>query len=165
MKNMKMKNMKMMLTAGVLLFQSVVSVYAAEGEQIRTGTPGSLKCEGAVSIPFEPGAVLFSDRRLTLSVCPDALKGMRFLRVPVDGVKTVTCDRAGTVWVLTASTKKGITQAEVLKKQGFKLVDLPEFRLFPGEAVAVYQKDCAAGEKITFSRWALPLLFEPLVLG
>ncbi len=140
--------------------QDAGPVPSAECETLRTGTPGALKCEGAVADVFKVGAVLFADRKYTVAECPAALQGMSLLRVPVDGKKTLTCVREGRVWVLTPSLerKKDVSQAEALLKQGFKPVALPEFLLFTGDPVTLYQKDCAAGEAITFGRWALPLM-------
>ena len=133
---------------------------AVAGEPLRTGTPGGLECAGVTADAMKVGAVVFSDRKYTVVESPEALQGMSLLRVPADGSKTLTCTRAGTVWMLTPppERKKNISQAKALLKQGFKPVALPEFLLFTGDFVTLYQKDCAAGETITFGRWALPLM-------
>jgi len=137
-------------------------VPAVDGEPLRIEKPGALKCEGATAAEFHVGAVLFADRKYTVAGCPAALQGMSHLRVPVDGKKNITCTRAGTVWVLTPAPGRNpdptISQTATLLEQGFKPVELPEFRLFGGDSVTLYQKDCAVGETITFGRWALPLM-------
>lgn len=134
----------------------------ANGEPLRKSSPGTLAAANAESLEFTPGVALFTDRGYVLSEAPGALKGARFLKVKMDGPKTLTCNRAGTVWLLTPTPERNRdSQTNALEKQGFKLAALPEVRLFnPASAAnhcSLYQKDCKAGETIKFGKWATPL--------
>ncbi len=134
----------------------------AEGEPLRKTTPGTLAAASAETPEFTPGATLFTDRGYVLAEAPEELKGARFLKVAMNDAKTVTCKRAGTVWLLTPTPERNRdSQTAALEKQGFKLAALPEVRLFNPSAAAnhcsLYQKDCKAGETIRFGKWATPL--------
>jgi len=133
-----------------------------DGEPLRNSTPGKLRAEGFKPEPLSVGALLFADRKYALAELPDALRGAQFLRIPMDGTKTLTCDRAGTVWFLTPATERNKdSQTKTLLNQGFKKVALTEIRLFnhtsTGNFCTLYQKDCAAGDTITIGKWAVPL--------
>jgi len=80
----------------------------------------------------------------------------------MNGKKTLTCQRAGTVWFLTPAPERNKdSQTKTLLNQGFKKIALPEIRLFnpssTGNLCTLYQKDCAAGDTITIGKWAVPL--------
>jgi hypothetical protein len=55
------------------------------------------------------------------------------------------------------------TAAQALMDQGFEKVALPEIPLFnptsPANYCTLLQKDCAVGEKISISKWAVPVFF------
>lgn len=107
--------------------------------------------------------MLFADRQYTAAELPAKLPGAAFLRVALDGTKTLTCDRAGTVWMLTPAPERNRdSQTKALLEQGFKKVALPEVRLFAPTSsrnfCTLYQKDCAAGERVTIGKWAVPVL-------
>lgn len=76
------------------------------------------------------------------------------LCVPVVGNKTLTCTRAGTVWVLTPSKEResDVSHTEALLKQGFKPAALREVRLLPSDFCTLYQKGCSLGETIAIGR-------------
>lgn len=137
----------------------------ADGEPLLKGPRGSLVADGAESRPLECGAKLFSDRDYALSECPAALSGARFLRVKMDGKKTLRCDRAGVVCFLTpvpARNKDSVSQA--LLAQGFKKALLPEVRLFAPSSTSnfctLYQKACREGETVAIGKWAVPLVLK-----
>ena len=94
---------------------------------------------------------------------PESLAGAHFLPVAIDGAKTLTCRRAGTVWFLTpAPGRNKDSQTEVMLQLGLKPVVGTELRLFSpastGNFCTLYQKDCAAGEAVAFGKWAVPVL-------
>lgn len=135
-----------------------------DGEKLRKETPGELTAEGAPLQALAVGEVLFADRGYTLSELPEALKGVRFLRVKMDGPKELRCSRAGTVYFLSPTPDRNKdSQTQTLLEQGFKKVALPEVRLFNPSSAAnfctLHQKDCAAGDTITLGKWAVPLVF------
>ncbi len=110
--------------------------------------------------PLVKGAKLFSDRTYTAEEVPAALKGAYLLPVAMNDNKTVTCERAGTVNFLTPAPSRNLdTQSQVLLDQGFEKVAIPEMHLFggPESYCTLYQKDCAAGETILITKWALPV--------
>jgi len=133
----------------------------ATGEPLRTKTPGTLASEGIQPQPFVPGVKLFSDRDYLAAEVPDALKAAHFLPLAMNGKKTLTCERAGTVYLLTPLPERNKdTQSQALTDQGFEKVALPEVRLFsgsPNNFCTLYQKDCAAGETIAVGKWAVPV--------
>lgn len=136
----------------------------ANGEPMRKTTPGTLACEGVEPVALTPGAKLFTDRAYVAAELPDALKGSHFLPIPLNGTKSLVCRRAGTVWFLTPTPDRNRdSQTRELTDQGFKMVALPEVPLFSPTSAAnyctLYQKDCAAGEKIRVGKWAVPVFF------
>ena len=135
----------------------------ADGEPLRTQKPGRLRGEGIRSESLIGGAVLFTDRKYTAAELPTKLPGAEFLCVGLDGNKTLICDRAGTVWMLTPAPERNRdSQTKALLEQGFKKVALPEVRLFDPKSArnfcTLYQKDCAVGETVTIGKWAVPVL-------
>lgn len=137
-------------------------VAPAGGIPLRTSTPGALSGAGVAPLPLVTGARLYADRNYVAGGLPATLQGMHFLPVAMDGVKTVTCGRAGTVWFLTpAPDRNRDSQTRALLDQGFAPVALPEVPLFlPDQAAnfcTLYQKDCAADEAITIGKWATPV--------
>jgi hypothetical protein len=137
-------------------------VRQVEGEPIRRGTPGAWVAGGVVAQPLAPGAKLFADRAYVLAELPESLAGAQFLPVAMDGTKTLTCRRAGTVWLLGPSPGRNKDSPhEALLRLGFKPVAGPEVRLFnpssAGNFCTLYQKDGAAGEQIAIGKWAVPV--------
>lgn len=137
----------------------------ADGKPLRTGTPGALAMAGAKSQLLEAGVKLFTDRNYVAADLPATLKPMHFLPIPMDGKKTLNCQRAGTVWFLTPAPERNRdSQSQTLLDQGFEKAALPELPLFNPQSAAnyctLYQKDCAAGETILCGKWAVPL-FRP----
>jgi len=135
---------------------------AVEGEPLHRQAPGRLTAAGVSALPLEVGAKLFADRNYTLAELPAPLRGAHFLPVAMNDTKTVTCSRAGTVWMLTpAPVRNKDSQTATLLAQGFRSVVGTEVRLFnPGSSgnfCTLYQKDCAAGEVLTIGKWALPV--------
>jgi hypothetical protein len=138
----------------------------ADGAPLAKGPAGALSWDGSATRPaFEPGATLFTDRAYTLAEVPPALKSARFLRIPLDGAKTLRCTRAGFVYFLTPVPERNRDSvSDALLKQGFKKVALPEVRLFdPSNErnfCTLYQKACAEGETVTVGKWAVPVFFN-----
>jgi hypothetical protein len=135
----------------------------ADGEDIRRKNPGSLSTTKFNAARFTTGATLFTDRSYTVDESLVALKDGSFLRIPLDGRKTLTCERAGTIWLLTPTPDRNKDSCSVeLTKQGFKKVRVPEVRLFNPVSTAnyctLYQKDCEQGETIAVGKWAVPLM-------
>jgi len=134
----------------------------ADGAPLVQEPRGSLAAEGLTSQPFAVGALLFSDRQYTAAECPGALAGALFLPLALEGTKTVRCDRAGVVYLLTplpGRNRDSVSQA--LLEQGFVKVALPEVRLFAPSSTknfcTLYQKACRAGETLSVGKWAVPL--------
>lgn len=139
-----------------------VTAAPVPGEPLRTGTPGTLGATGVSTAELAVGATLFSDRAYTLAELPEPLRGARFLAVAMNGEKTVTVARPGTVWMLTPSPGRNKdSQTGQLLRQGFRPVAGVEVRLFnpqsPANLCTLYQKDGAADEVFTFGKWALPV--------
>ena len=135
----------------------------ADGEALRKKTPGSLNAADFNADRFSRGARLFTDRNYVIEDDLPALAGARFLRIPLDGRKSLKCERAGTVWFLTPMPDRNKDScAAELTRQGFTKVAVPEVRLFNPRSTAnfctLYQKDCKPGEAIEVGKWAVPLL-------
>ncbi|MCA9124474.1 MAG: exo-alpha-sialidase [Planctomycetaceae bacterium] len=136
----------------------------ADGETLRRQKHGSLGTVEFRAEPLRRGAKLFTDRTYVLEDDLVALNGVSFLQIPLDGSKTLTCVRTGTVWLLTPTPDRNQDSCSVeLSKQGFKRVSVPEVRLFNPKSTAnfctLYQKDCELNETITVGKWAVPLFF------
>jgi len=136
-----------------------------DGQPMRKDPPGSLAADGVEADKFAAEALLFTDRKYTLSECPPALAGCRFLRVKLDGTKTLRCSRAGVVYFFTpAPARNRDSCSQALLDQGFQKVQLPEVRLFdPANShnfCTLYQKACKEGETVTIGKWAVPV-FRP----
>ena len=134
----------------------------ADGEALRRQNPGSLSTRDFKSLKFAKGETLITDRPYTAAESLSALEGASFLRVPLEGRKTVTCDRAGTIWFLTPHPDRNKDSCSgPLIEQGFRKVSVSEVRLFnpnsPANFCTLYQKSCDLGEKITVGKWAVPL--------
>lgn len=133
-----------------------------DGKPLRTNSPGTLTFVDVTPQPLVPGAGLFTDRAYIASEIPAPLKGAHFLKVAMNGQKTLKCSRAGTVFLLTPLPgRNGDSTAQQLMDQGFEKVALPEVPLFNPMAAqnfcTLFQKDCAVGEVILVGKWALPL--------
>jgi hypothetical protein len=136
----------------------------ADGTPMRTTSPGMLTSTEVKAQALVPGAKLFTDRVYTAAELPMALKNASFLPLTMNGQKTIQCDRAGTVFFLTPVLERNRdTAAQPLMDQGFEKVALPEIPLFnptsPANYCTLFQKDCAVGEKILISKWAVPVFF------
>lgn len=136
----------------------------ADGAPLAAGGAGLLAAEVLDLVAFKAGVTLFTDRSYTLAEVPDALKDARFLRVSMDGPKTLRCTRAGMVAVLTPLPERNSDSvSKALLEQGFQKVRLPEVRLFdpanPRNFCTLFQKRCAEGETVTFGKWGLPLFY------
>jgi hypothetical protein len=134
----------------------------ADGKPLRKSHPGTLSSVDIRSQPLVTGAKLFSDRDYVAAELPTALTSAHFLPVAMNGQKTITCVRKGTVFFLTPMFDRNRdTAAQSLMDQGFERVALPEVPLFhpgsPANYCTLFQKDCAAGEIILIGKWALPL--------
>lgn len=135
----------------------------ADGKPLRTDNPGTwATSETFPMVPFSSGVTVFTDRGYTTAEIPAALKDAAFVRMPLEREKSITCEQSGTVFFLTPdSDRNKDSQAEKLIAQGFEKVQQPEFLLFNptarGNLVTLYQKDCVAGEVVTFSQWAVPV--------
>ena len=136
----------------------------ADGVPLINAPAGTLAREASEALPLKTGATLFTDRTYTCAEIPDALKGARFLRVPLDSNKAARCTRAGMVYLLTPAPNRNKDSAsQALTDQGFKKVRLPEVRLFapsnPANFCTLYQKNCAEGDTVAFGKWAVPVFF------
>lgn len=133
-----------------------------EGQAFRKQQPGVLSHAGLTPQSFQVGVKLFSDRAYLAAEIPAELSKAQFLPVAMDGSKTLHCDRAGTVWMLTPKPQRNRdSQSAALQEQGFRVVARPEVRLFNPNSSAnyctLYQKDCQAGESIVIGKWAVPI--------
>ncbi len=114
---------------------------------------------------FEVDKTIFTDRNYKIAEPVAMFKNARFLQVPLDGKKRLTCSSSGLVAFLTPQPDRNQdSQTSQLVDQGFELVAMPEIRLFdpanPGNYCSLYQKVCAEGEVITFGKWAVPVVFR-----
>ena len=136
----------------------------SDGFPMDTGKRGTWT--GAAAVPFNRGEKLFADRGYTLAEVPEAFQGASFLRLSLDGEKTVRCGDAGVVWVVTPLKERNADSwVDALEKQGFQRMLHPEIRLFdPMNAhnfVTVYQKTVKSGESVVIGKWGVPLFFAP----
>jgi hypothetical protein len=136
----------------------------ADGKPMHTTKSGTLTSAQAKPQALVAGAKLFADRDYLAANLPDAIKNAHFLPITMDGQKTIQCERAGTVFFLTPVLDRNRdTAAQALMDQGFEKVALPEIPLFnptsPANYCTLLQKDCAVGEKISISKWAVPVFF------
>ena len=153
-----MKNALLSL-ASLLSFSAL-----AEGPTLEVQLRGNTTYETAV---FEPGVKLFSDRTYTLAEAPAALKGLRFLRTGIDGVR-VRCTKSGTLTALTPpDVPRATSIAASLAAYGFERVPEPaSFQLFgtnAHERVQLYCKQVKVGETFKFGKWALLLGFDQAI--
>ena len=137
----------------------------ADGETLRKKTPGSLNTVDFEAEKFSKGARLFTDRTYVVEDDLPSLAGASLLRIPLDGRKSLKCERAGTVWFLTPVPDRNKDSCMVeLTRQGFRKVSVSELRLFNPKSTAnfcsLYQKDCESGETITVGKWAVPVFFQ-----
>lgn len=136
----------------------------ADGKPLRKGPAGTLAGSGVNARPLVAGEKLFTDRDYIAASLPAALTGAHFLPVAMNGQKTLTVERPGTVYFLTPGPDRNRdTAAQPLMDQGFEKVALPEVPLFhpdsPANFCTLFQKDCVAGETILIGKWALPVFF------
>ena len=135
-----------------------------DGQPLRKARPGTLAGNGVKAQPLVAGARLFADRDYLAATLPQPLAGAHFLPVAMNGQKTLTVERAGTVFFLTPVLKRNRdTAAQPLMDQGFEKVALPEVPLFhpdsPANFCTLFQKDCTVGETILIGKWAVPVFF------
>lgn len=136
----------------------------ADGKPLRKDPAGTLTCSGVKARPLVAGEKLFTDRDYIASTLPPLLTGADFLPVAMNGQKTLTVERPGTVYFLTpVPDHNRDTAAQPLMDQGFEKVALPEAPLFhpdsPANFCTLFQKDCTVGETILFGKWAVPVFF------
>ncbi|QDV67051.1 BNR/Asp-box repeat protein [Rosistilla carotiformis] len=136
-----------------------------DGVPLSKSKPGQWAGGSFAAQPFVGGVDLFTDRSYTAAELPTGLPEVSFLKVPLVGEKTVTCETAGTVWFLTpAPDRNRDSQSKRLIEQGFRVVAVPEIRLFdpksPANFCTLYQKDCSKGETIKFGKWAVPVFYR-----
>lgn len=113
-----------------------------------------------------PGQPIFANRAYVFhDMLPEPLRGRPFVFGAMEK-SAVRVVKPGIVHVLTPlPSRNRDTQADALGEQGFVKVALPEFVLFPnadGEvsganAVSVFQKEMAAGERLELGKWAVIL--------
>jgi hypothetical protein len=143
----------------------------SDGVALLRSGPGSLSCAGAEVLPFQLRCKLFNDRTYACNELPAALSEspiirahVRYLQLPIEGEKTLTCDRAGIVYVLTPSiSRNNDSQGESLTSQGFAKVRLPEVMIFdenPTNYCSLYQKACSMGETVTLGKWGIAFFFD-----
>ena len=136
----------------------------ADGKPLRKNPAGTLAGSGVKARPLVAGEKLFTDRDYIASTLPPLLTGADFLPVAMNGQKTLTVERPGTVYFLTpVPDRNRDTAAQPLMDQGFEKVALPEVPLFhpdsPANFCTLFQKDCTVGETILFGKWAVPVFF------
>ena len=136
----------------------------ADGKPLRKDPAGTLAGSGVNARPLVAGEKLFTDRDYIAASLPAALTGAHFLPVAMNGQKTLTVERPGTVYFLTPGPDRNRdTAAQPLMDQGFEKVALPEVPLFhpdsPANFCTLFQKDCTVGETILIGKWAVPVFF------
>lgn len=136
-----------------------------DGVPLSKTKAGQFVSEKFSAQPLVGGVDLFTDRSYTAAELVVGLPGVSFLRVPLEGTKSIVCKRPGTVWFLTPKLDRNKdSQTANLLEQGFKEVSHPEVRLFDpkstGNYCSLYQKDCKVGETITIHQWAVPIFLQ-----
>ena len=157
----KSNKMTVLLTVVAL---SLPVVEAAQGPL--TGDAASLifRGEGSVEV-FEPGALLFNDRRFTVAECPEWLKGKPFLRNSIDQPEMWIVSESGVLTLLTpVEHEKFPSPIQAIEKAGFQHVKQPEqFQLFSTnewDQCRVYQKQVEQGERFDFGKYAVAVGFS-----
>ena len=114
---------------------------------------------------FRPGGVLFTDRKYTVKDCPEALRGMSFLRGSMAS-SDFRCTVAGVLTLLTPDPEhpRASTQCRALEECGFARVEQVElFQLFgeqPFDRVRVYRKQVRPGEHFMLRKWTVVMGFS-----
>ena len=124
------------------------------------------KASGGLEKPAASKAAVAAnaDGKPLRKTLPGTLAGANFLPVAMNGQKTLTVERAGTVFFLTPVLDRNHdTAAQPLMDQGFEKVALPEVPLFHPDSSAnfctLFQKDCTVGETLLIGKWAVPVFF------
>jgi hypothetical protein len=147
---------------------AVAIVQSAAGESVQdplTGTPAKIVQVGSCQIDvFKPGVKIFTNRKFTLSECPDFLNGVPFWRGSID-LTQFRVVQDGVVTVLTPESEHfGSAQYHALEAEGFVRIAVPAlFQLFgenPANKVRIYQKQVLAGETCQFDKWTVVLGFD-----
>jgi predicted neuraminidase len=117
-------------------------------------------------VPFQPGELLFTDRRYAVAETPELLANKNFLRTSMEGV-SFKCVEPGSILVLTPDPRfTGNSASSRLLQQGFDRADhLPSFQLMlegPANQVDVYQKTLKKDEWITIPKWGVVVGFNEL---
>ncbi|MDR2674926.1 MAG: hypothetical protein LBC18_08690 [Opitutaceae bacterium] len=115
---------------------------------------------GQIAI-FKPGARLFTNRDYKLAKPPAALDGMRFLRVPIEGME-IFCATPGEIFVLTPVKMPGAaSQATRLLALGFtEDTHTGAFQLYGSDkknSVSLYRKTLKPGERLKLGKWCIVL--------
>ena len=115
-------------------------------------------CEYNETGIFEPGAKIFLNRTYAVKEAPETLRGCKFIRGNLETVRAV-CKQAGVVYVATPPAGRSPdSRAAVLLERGFQKVSLPEFQIFGGNLVSIYQKQVAADEVLDLGKWVVLLV-------
>lgn len=156
-------------TVSVTLVASMVSSVAwAAPSDLQVGTGGACTVD-----TFRRDAVVFSNRDYRLAEPPEALKGLPFVRMPIDGTKRVVCRTDGEVSVLTPQRVGPATSLEeYLVRSGFVRDErVPLFSLFgtnEHEKVHLFRRRVRAGESFLLDKWAVLVdvgKVEPVAFG
>ena len=133
----------------------------ADGAELLTDPAAEVSAQEGEWAELTAGAKLFTNREYVAGELPQALAGARFLRGSIDRIRA-TVDEAGVVWVLTPLVERNRDSLEAfLYRQGFVKARVPEFILFdtsPANACTLFQKRCAAGERIELGKWGVLVL-------
>jgi len=136
----------------------------SDGTPLVRAPAGAWACEDASDAPFVRDVMLFVDRDYACGDVPDVLKAAHFLRVRMNGQKTLRCARDGMLYMLTPLPDRNRDSvSKALADQGFQKVLLPEVRLFaptsPANFCTLFQKACRKGDTVLIGKWGVPLFF------
>jgi hypothetical protein len=131
-----------------------------DGAKLLTGPAAKIDGPSAPQ-PLTSTSLLFNDRRYTPGMLPEALKGVRYVRGPLEGSQ-VKCSQDGAVYVVTPLKDRNEDSiAAALEAAGFERANVPEFLLFGdagANACTVFQKQMKSGETLTLGKWGVLLL-------
>lgn len=141
------------ILSGSVLARAAESLHQEPALSIRGGSKSEIDV-------FQTGATLFTDRGFVVAECPPLLEGKNFLRHSIESVG-LRIDAPGELIVLTPEPgERASTQAEDLKAQGFKQIDIEAFQLFGKESfnrVIAFSRKVEAGETYWFGKFVVVL--------
>lgn len=153
-----LKAVALTLFACTLLCSGAGIVSCAAETAYREGILATVTASSGTFGRIAAGEPLFSDRDHAFSeTIPDWMIGKSYLKVAISASVTVTAKSAGKVFVIT-QTKGNDSQISSLTAVGFTRVDSlsnTDFCATLKYGVAIMEKELAAGETVSYSKWGI----------